>query len=378
MKREFFGYGSISNLQEIIDSYKAKNVFLVTGKKSYKLSGAEKTIKPFLKDLKYTHYNQFSANPDIKDVKNGIELYKKVNPDLVIAIGGGSVLDIAKAISVLSDQDNEPVYFIKGEKKLEKKGKPIVAIPATAGTGSEATRFSTIYIDKKKYSLSHEKFTLPSFSIIDPSLTESMPQYLTAVTGLDALCQAIESIWSVNSTNESERFAEQAVKLAFNNIKKAVKNPDKESRLNMAKAANLSGKAINISKTTACHSISYPITSFFDIAHGHAVVLTMPEIIEFNYNVSISDCNDKRGVEFVKKQMDKIFKLLDAIDEKDAKNKFYDLMKEIDVKTKLSDFNIDKKGVELIIKEGFTPDRMNNNPRKITKQQLNVILERIL
>ena len=378
MKREFFGYGSISNLQEIIDSYNAKNVFLVTGKKSYKLSGAEKTIKPFLKDLKYTHYNQFSANPDIKDVKNGIELYKKVNPDLVIAIGGGSVLDIAKAISVLSDQDNEPESFIKGEKKLEKKGKPIVAIPATAGTGSEATRFSTIYIDKKKYSLSHEKFTLPSVSIIDPFLTESMPQYLTAVTGLDALCQAIESIWSVNSTNESERFAEQAVKLAFNNIRKAVKSPDKESRLNMAKAANFSGKAINISKTTACHSISYPITSFFDIPHGHAVVLTMPEIIEFNYNVSISDCNDKRGVEFVKKQMDKIFKLLDAIDEKDAKNKFYDLMKEIDVKTKLSDFDIDKKGIEIIIKEGFTPDRMNNNPRKITKQQLNVILERIL
>jgi len=378
MQREFFGYDSLKNLKVILDEYKSKNIFLVTGKKSFTQSGAEQKIKIIFKNTKYTQFNSFESNPTISDVKQGLILFKKVKPDLVIAIGGGSTIDIAKTINALAFNKGEPTSYITGKKKLEKQGLPLVAIPMTAGTGSEATSFATIYIDKVKYSLSHEKLILPTVSIVDPSLTESMPKYLTASAGMDALCQGIESIWSISSTKESRKYANEAVKIAFNTIEKAVNNPDKVSRLNMAKAANLSGRAINISKTTSSHSISYPITAYFGIPHGHAVALTIPEILEFNYNVKKEDCNDIRGVKFVKKRLNDIITLIESKDEIQAKDKIKKLMKKIGLETKLRRLNINKKDIELIVEKGFTANRMSNNPRKIKKEHLRSMLERIL
>jgi alcohol dehydrogenase class IV len=205
-----------------------------------------------------------------------------------------------------------------------------------------------------------------------------MSSYLTASTGLDALCQGIESLWSVLSTDESRMYAKEAVTLAIHNLEKVVNKPDKESRLNMAKAAHLSGKAVNISKTTAAHSISYPITSYFGIPHGHAVALTIYEILEFNYNIKKEDCNDERGVKFVKNRLDDIITLIDCKDEIQAKDEIKNLMEKIGLETKLSKLNIDKKGIELLVKKGFTTNRMRNNPRKIKKEQVKSILERIL
>jgi len=378
MQQEFFGFDSIKKLKELFNEYESRHVFLVTGKKSFRLSGTEDKIKSLLGETRYTQFNAFSTNPDIHEVKQGIDLFKSCNPDIVVGIGGGSVLDMAKTVNVLAIHKGDAELYIVGKKKLEKPGRPLIAIPTTSGTGSEATHFATIYIDKNKYSLGDRELTLPTISIVDPSLTESMPRYLTASTGLDALCQGIESLWAVNSTEESRKYAKEVVKIAVNTIEKAVNNPDKESRLNMAKAAHSSGKAINISKTTACHSISYPITSYFGVAHGHAVALTMPQIIEFNSKVSEKDCNDKRGEDFVKARVNEIIELLDAEDAIDAKRNFQTLMKKIGVEGKLGRLNIDYNGSRLIIDKGFTPDRMNNNPRVVMKDDLEKIMDEIL
>jgi len=377
METEFFGYGSINKLHEVINYFNAKNVFLVTGKKSFKLSGAKETREYIFENISYTKFDQFSENPNIEEVKQGVKLFRKITPDLVVAVGGGSVIDMAKAINILAFQDDEPMVYISGQKKLEKLGMSLIAIPTTAGTGSESTRYATIYVDKTKYSLTDEILTLPAVSIIDPSLTYSMPKYLTASTGLDALSQSIESLWSIYSNDESQKFAENSLKLAFDTLEKAVNDSDGVSRKKMAKAANLSGKAINITKTTACHSIAYPITSYFDVAHGHAVALTIPQLLEFNYNVNDSNCNDSRGADFVKKQIHKIINLMGCENIVDAKEKFYELMKNIGVKTRLSELNIDENGVKLIIDKGFTENRMNANPRKISKEDLQLILEKI-
>jgi len=378
MQQEFFGFGSIKKLKELFDEHKPRHVFLITGKKSFSLSGTEDKVKSLLGETRYTQFNSFSVNPDIHEVKKGIDLFKSCNPDIVIGIGGGSVIDMAKTVNILAIHNGEIELYITNKKKLEKQGMPLITIPTTSGTGSEATHFATIYIDKNKNSLGDRKLTLPTISIIDPSLTESMPRYLTASTGLDALCQGIESLWAVDSTEESRKYAKEAVKIAINTIEKAVNNPDKESRLNMAKAAHLSGKAINISKTTACHSISYPITSYFGVAHGHAVALTMPQIIEFNSKVSEKDCNDKRGEDFVKARVNEIIELLYAEDAIDAKQKFQTLMKKIGIKGRLGRLGIDYNGSRLIIDKGFTPDRMNNNPRVVMKDDLKKIMDEIL
>ena len=375
MQKEFFGYDSIQNIKEILDNYDVERIFLVTGKKAYTISGAEEKIGAFLKKRETVIFNDFSPNPNLTEVKKGIALYKQTNPDITIAVGGGSVIDIGKIVNILSHQEKQPEKYAKGELPIEKPGKPFIAIPTTSGTGSEATYFATLYINKIKYSLGNKRFTLPNYAIIDPQFTQTMPKYLTASTGLDALCQGVESMWAVESTDESRKYAKVAIENAFNNLEKAVNSPDDKSREYMAKAAHYSGKAICISKTTACHSISYPITSFFKIPHGHAVALTMPELIMFNSEITEKDCNDKRGKSFVKKQLKEIINLIGCKDATDAKETLTNLMKKIDVETKLSKLNIDKEGIKLIIEKGFTPDRMNNNPRKVTKESLLKILE---
>ena len=376
MQKEFFGYDSLQNIQEILDEYDAEKIFLVTGKKAYTLSGAEKKIHPFLKNKTVTIFNDFSPNPHMGEVVKGIEQYKKSDPDMVIAVGGGSVLDIGKIINLLANNSDNSFDYIKRLKNLTTQGKPFVAIPTTSGTGSESTHFATVYVDKKKYSLADEKLLLPTVSIVDPSLTESMPRYLTASTGLDALCQGIESLWAVNPTEESRKYAQEAVQIAVHNIENAVNDPNKTSRLNMSKAAHLSGKAINISKTTACHSISYPITSYFGVAHGHAVALTMPQIIEFNSKVSENDCNDKRGVSYVKERLDEIINLMGCENTADAKMFFQTLMRKIGIELRLRRLNIDDDGRKLIVDKGFTPDRMDNNPRLVLKEDIqNMLVE---
>ncbi|MHA1874273.1 MAG: phosphonoacetaldehyde reductase [Candidatus Heimdallarchaeaceae archaeon] len=378
IQKEFFGYGSIQNLKDVLDDYKIKKVFLVIGKKSYKLSGAEEKLKDILKNVDYLIFNDFSPNPTIEDVDLGVSLLKQYNPDMVIAVGGGSVIDIAKAVNALAAHQEKSELYVTGKKELKNKGKPLIAIPTTSGTGSEVTRYATIYFNKIKYSLTSGKIIIPDVAIVDPSLTESMNKYQTASTGLDALCQAIESMWAVMSTKESRETAKKSIKLSIENLENAVKKPDKNSRTNMSKAAYLSGISINISRTTACHSISYPITSYFGVPHGHAVALTMPEMIQYNFNVREKDCNDKRGVHFVKERMNEIIGLLNCKDEVDANRYFSDLMKNIGVETQLSKLNINKKEIETILEKGFTPNRMNNNPRLVTKDALREILEAIL
>jgi alcohol dehydrogenase class IV len=191
---------------------------------------------------------------------------------------------------------------------------------------------------------------------------------------LDALCQGIEAYWSVNSTEKSREYAAKAMALAFTNIVDAVKTPSEEVRVAMAKASHLSGKAINISKTTACHAVSYPLTSYFGIPHGHAVALTMPAFLVFNSMVTKDDCNDERGVDFVKERMAEIFSSIGAADGNESKRKFEGLLKAILEDTRLRDFGIRKEDIEFILKESFTPSRMNNNPRRVSKEGLRQIL----
>ena len=379
MQKEFFGFEVLNKLPELINTFDARNVFLVTGKQSFSYSGAQRKIE---KMMGYTSYKRFavSGNPSLGLVENGIKAFREFNPDIVVAVGGGSAIDAAKIINVLSYQKGRPEEYIKGKKldcNDDKCAKPLIAIPTTAGTGSECTHFATVYIDKTQYSLADKHLILPDISIVDPSLTESLPRYITATTGLDAICQGIESFWSINSTKESREYAIKAVKIGLENIGKAVNNPDKVSRLNMAKASHLSGKAINISKTTACHSVSYPLTSYFNIPHGHAVALTMPSFLKFNSLVNEEDCNDRRGMDFVKERMGEIFSIIGVKDGAEAKEKFSDLLDNILGKTRLRNFDIDRQDLEMLLEESFTPSRMNNNPRRVSKEDLNKILENI-
>ena len=376
--QEYIGYNAIKNLERILKKNSFRNIFLITGRKSFEDTKINEVIYNALKGFKFVRFNDFSTNPKLNDIKKGLNLFKNELFDAIVAVGGGSVIDMAKSISIFSTNEGNLEDFILKKKIIKNKGTPLIRIPTTSGSGSEATHFAVVYIGKNKYSLAYPELMQPKYVILDPQFTYELPKIITAYSGMDAFTQAIESYWNIYSTNESKQFSRKALDLIMENLLKAVKNPDKESRLNMTLAANFAGKAINLTKTTACHAISYPITSYFKIPHGQAVSLTLPPMIEFNYMVSEQDILDIRGVKFVKKSMKELFSVIGASNSLESREIITQLMKNIGLETKLSDLGIkDDQDIDLIIKHGFNPERVKNNPRKITEYQLRKIMDEI-
>lgn len=375
-QKEFFGKGSINKLPKILSDLNSNNIFLVRGNRSYNISGAEGILNELLKNYSVTYFNEFTESPKLEDVIKGMDSLIETQCDTVIAVGGGSVIDIAKSLNILSFQEEKPESIITGKSKIINKGKPLIAIPTTSGSGSEATHFAVVYIGKQKYSLAHE-FILPEHEITDPQLTFNLPPDITATSGIDAFSQAIESYWNVNANEESKKYSSEAITLIINNLIQAINTPDEESRINLSRAAHLAGKAINITKTTAPHALSYSMTSNFGTAHGQAVSITLGEFLEYNYNVSDKDLNSKKSLREVKNNLDELLLLLGCKDVREGKTLINELMHKAGLKTKLPELNIKTEEDRRLIINEVNLERLQNNPRKITKESLEKILRNI-
>jgi alcohol dehydrogenase class IV len=374
MQESFSNVGSLSNLKSIVDRHSANKVLIVTGKNSFSLSGAQVKIKQILCNTEIIVFNDFQSNPRIEDVKKGIQLIKSENPDLIISIGGGSAIDMSKLIRILAPQGGDNyIDFIQNPNTILTKGIPLVAIPTTFGSGSEATHFAVVYIDKKKYSLAHS-FVMPDYSILDAELCYSLPHYASASSGMDALSQAIESYWSVKSTDESKKYSLEAISLINNALYDAVLG-DKKARATMLNAANLAGKAINITTTTAAHAISYPITMRYGVNHGHAVALTLGKFFIINSDVENNKVVDERGDEYLEFIMLQLYKILRCGNPYECCSSWYSLMKKIGLETKLEKLGVNSAFEVDYIINNINLQRLCNNPVKIDRSILSLILK---
>jgi alcohol dehydrogenase class IV len=320
-------------------------------------------------------FSHFELNPKLEDVQRGIEIYRNFEPDVVIALGGGTAIDLAKLIGTLSVQKGAERSkcsrdIAMGVAAIEVEGKPMIAIPTTAGTGSEATHFAVVYVDGEKYSVAHPSM-LPDYAIVDPTLTESLPKRITAATGLDALCQAIESIWAVAATEESMGYAQEAARLAFDHLAAAVNAPTPEARRAMFRASHLAGKAINITKTTAPHALSYFLTSRYGVPHGMAVATTLRAMLEFNADVTDDDCVDPRGATAVRERIARILNVLgtDCVDE--ACSAISSLLSLVECPT-LKEILVN--GDLMAVVDSANIERLSNNPRRVSREQLIEVL----
>ena len=354
-------YYSLGELSEILEAH--DNIFLVTGKSSFSACGAEKALVPLLQDKRVTRFSDFRVNPKLEDVKRGIDLYNEGGYDLIIAVGGGTVMDTAKLIKALAGQEHAPESYIRAENVLEASSIPLVAVPTTSGSGSEATHFAVVYIDNKKFSLAHQSL-LPEHTVLDPGLTLTLSPYMTACTGLDALCQGVESFWSVNSTPESRIDSRTAVKKVLGNLIPAVKTPDMDNRREMAEAAYLAGKAINVTKTTAPHAFSYFMTSRYGLAHGHAAALTLGQFVKWNYPDEGKELTDSRGRDFLKEVMDEILSLFGVSNASEAAEKVSCLIRECDLEDALENVVRDSEEIGLFF-DSVNLERLANNPVRI-------------
>ena len=333
----FVGKNSIENLSLILKQENVKNALIFTAKKSYQ------TIKPIIEKelggINFQYYSDFSTNPKKEEIDVALE---KLNFDfdIIIAIGGGSVIDFAKAYR----------FYTKPIK--------LIAIPTTCGTGSEATQFAVIYINGVKQSLDDSKI-LPEYSIVEPMFVQDNPKYLKACTSMDAYCQAIESYWAVKANNESRKYALDAIKLCKENLVSYVNSNDIKYSEKMALASNLAGRAINISRTTAAHALSYKITSEYNIPHGHAVALSVADLFL---------ANSKAVDEKVQKIIQDILDTLELKLPVDFVNYWNNLMDEIGLEKSFKKLGIFDKGT--IIKS-VNLDRLNNNPKNIDEDLKN-------
>lgn len=225
------------------------------------------------RSMPYVHFDGFTPNPTAKQVISGLRAYREGGCDGILSIGGGSAIDVAKAIKAMGA--TEETLSV-----LERLTQPVpmktvhVAMPTTAGTGSESTHFATIYIDGKKYSVAHTEL-LPEVAILDPAQLATLPAYERGATFLDALCHSIESYWAVRATAESRRYAGQAIQMLVANADTYLAADASAAGAVMA-ASNLAGRAINLTTTTAAHAMCYQLTSLYGLSHGHAAAECLP------------------------------------------------------------------------------------------------------
>lgn len=259
---------ALEEIIRVIASAKVARPFLVCSGSAERIPGWARFRK---ENEKMTIFSDFFPNPKYESVEKGVALFRTSQSDGIISIGGGSAIDVAKTIKLFSAMEGNENFLMRPHRHSDLFH---VAVPTTAGTGSESTRFSVIYHDGKKYSV-EDICMRPDVVILDASLLGTLPDQQKRSTAFDALCQCIESLWAKGAGDESRGYAKQGLKLALSCFEGYL-DGDKGMAEGMLMAANLSGRAIDLSKTTAAHAMSYGVSSRFGIAHGHAVALLLP------------------------------------------------------------------------------------------------------
>lgn len=277
----------ISHLPQILKEINCQNLFLVIDA-SYPFLNIKDYIEA--QEVNKVRFSDFTPNPLFEDVCKGIDLFRQEGCDAILAVGGGSSIDVAKCIklAVLAEEGNAAIIPPLVSKRLPIDGSkiPFIAIPTTAGTGSESTHNAVMYYEGAKQTVTNDG-VLPDYAILEPSVLKTLPLYQKKCTMMDALCQGIESWWSVNSTDESKGYSKIAVELVMKYWRTYIFDNDSEAAAQIMLAANYAGRAINIAQTTAAHAMSYKITSLYKLPHGHAVAVCLPEIWEYMLDKNI-------------------------------------------------------------------------------------------
>jgi len=359
------------DIKKFVDDKSFNKIFILCGKKSFVTSGAENLFKKLINDKEIKLFYKNSELPILEELIDIINEIKKFKPDLILGVGGGAVIDYAKMANVVDVRPDLENLIINYSYPFKKKNTKLAVIPTTAGSGAEVTSNAVIYVDGIKHSFESELLIPDNFFLV-PEFLISAPNKIKASAGFDAIAQALESLISKKSNDQSVNYASKSLRVSINSYISFLNDPNIKNATEMSIASNLAGKAINISKTTAPHAASYPFTSLFNISHGHAVGLFFERFFKFNY-----DNLDKSETSFdLKQRFELIFNLFDVKNINDFNSKIILMKKKAKLEDNLEILNINvKKSSEKIIK-GINLLRLGNNPVKINEKDiLKIILE---
>lgn len=353
-----FGEGVVKELKQVAADLGCKKGLLISDPFFMK-SGLAEQIVAGSDGVLVGIYSQVSPNPEVAEVDACAQQIRESGIDFLVALGGGSALDCAKASgSICFTEDSIRKYHGTGE-PMPQKHLPLIAIPTTAGTGSEVTCVAVLSdkeLGKKGPIVSNGFY--PSIALIDPELTYTLPPYMTASTGIDVLCHALEGFWSKGHQPICDALALHACKIVFQYLKIVCKEPtNKEARAKMAEASVIAGLAFTLPKTTSSHACSFPLTNLLHIPHGEACGLTLDYFARIN-----ADAQNGRIHDFAKQLGFKdMYDMADAI---------HQLKVDTGLRTNLKEFNLTDEQVADLVHISRHPN-LYNNPVDITDEMLN-------
>lgn len=356
-----YGPNSLKEVKNIIDKQGFKNALIVTDPGISKTGLTDELIK-HVKHINYDIYYECKPNPTVKNCNDALEKLKAINADVVIAVGGGSSIDVAKAVALLATNGGK-IESYEGIDTFENDLLPLIAIPTTAGTASEVTSFTVITDEEREY-----KFTIggvkisPKWAVVDPVLTLTLPPSVTAATGLDALVHAIESYTSKMANPITKALAREAIRKISRNLRQAVYNGDTlKYRDEMLMGSLLAGLAFNNTRLGNCHALSHPISAIYGVPHGVANAVLIPHVMEFNMmavpelfaDIALDMGENLEGLTM----MEKAQKAVDAVRR---------LAKDVGIPETFESFGIDEQNIKKMTEDALLSGNIKVNPRITT------------
>ena len=371
-----YGAGAVEQVPRLVEELRAQRVLLVCGRRSFEASGAAGMLSDLRSAAAVDRWSDFSPNTDAADLERGLEVLRATRPDLVLGIGGGSAMDMAKLLCAFQHTAFQQVTdAIPAAGRIDQRDPTLVLVPTTSGSGSEATHFAVVYVGHEKFSIAGPAM-LPDRVVLDPELSRSGTAYQRATSGIDAVCQAIESLWATNATAESRVDARRSLDLGLDNLEAFVHDPTSTAAEGMALASHLAGRAINISKTTAPHALSYGITKRHGISHGHAVAMTLGAFLEAHAQADDAELQPDVDPDAHRAVMHEILRALGATDGPSARGRFVALLDRIGLEPHLAAAGISDRGEIGVLADNVNLERLSNNPVRFDRSTLRGILER--
>lgn len=335
------GENSFTDLAIKLKFYKKDNVLLVSDETLHNLKLDENLINALKKEnINFTSYYNINPNPSINEVEQGVILYKQNNCNAIIAIGGGSVMDAAKIIGARVSNNKTPINKMKGLLKIRKRLPMLIAIPTTAGTGSEVTVAAVITNKESKEKFPIEDCKLiPTLAILNPSLLINLPPHITSTTGMDALTHAIEAYIGLANTKKTKQAAITAIQLIFNNLYESYVNPfNMLAREKMQVASYFAGVAFTRAYVGYVHALAHTLGGQYNVAHGLANAIILPIVLkEYGDSVTnkLAELYDYVIVNSPLSKKEKASKFIEMIEElnnkMNIKNNFKEIIKDEDI-----------------------------------------------
>ena len=359
--RIVFGEGKLQEIASFLPP--VERILVVTGRNSSKKNGTLDLLKASLKEKTLFIFDEVEENPGLETVNKGTRIAREEKVGLVIGLGGGSPMDAAKCIALLATNDGIIEDYLAGDKDAYSP-LPIIAIPTTAGTGSEVTQHAVITMGSHKKGYSNQGI-FPKVAILDPKLTSSMPPDITVNTGVDALTHSIEGYLSILATPESDNVAIEAIKIIKDELPKVARDGENlEARSRMLYASMLGGLVISRTRTIILHALGYPLTTFYGLPHGRANGALIPWALEFlGRNVGV------QSFEPLQEKISSITEIFGDINE---------FINNLGISTRLSDYGITQNDIPRFIKDVWGRRNLEVTPKEVKREDIENIYKQAL